>query len=229
VRKKRIFLSLLILLSVLGAVAGALAVLLKQEPEFYRREMAVGSSLDDQSRAIDMLVRAGNLQDNVFRSTEWGETFTAEEINAVLRENLTRRNALTTAMFGELQDPRVAIEDDILKLGFRYGTILGTCVISLELRFWLVQNEPNTIAIEIVSLRAGAIPLNKQWPMDYLSDAARSQHAEMTWYRHGGNPVGLCRLFVDRPQRDSRVGGIEVRDGRLTIFGKHVTESASPQ
>jgi len=223
--KKKFVLSLLILLGAGLLVVGVLGVLLKQDPTFYEREIAYGATKDDQVLAISMLSRASNLQDAVFHSNEWGETFTAEEINAVLRENLTRRNDLTSKTLGELNDPRVAIIGDQFRIGFRYGEGFWSTVISVELRLWLVKDEPNTIAIEVVGLNAGALPLNKQWPLEQLSEAARSQHAEIKWYRHKGNPVGLCRLFVDRPQRDARVAGLKIADGCITIYGKH-TEAA---
>jgi hypothetical protein len=221
VRKKKWFWSLLLLLGTIGLVGGLLGVFLKQEPNFYLREISAGPSVDDQSTAINTLVRASNLQDAIFRSAEWGETFTADEWNAVLRENLTSRNDLSSKLFGELSDPRIAIEDDRLKIAFRYGEGFWSTVISMELRLWVVKDEPNTIAIEVVSLSAGAVPLNKQWPLDQLSEAARSQHAEITWYRNKGNPVGLCKLFVDRPQRDARLHGLKLEDGRITLYGRH--------
>ena len=53
--------------------------------------------------------------------------------------------------------PRVAIDGDRLKLGFRYGEGFWSTVVSVELRVWLVADEVNLMAVEVCDLRAGRL------------------------------------------------------------------------
>src|SRR5947209_10563373 len=48
----------------------------------------------------------------------------------------------------DVKDIRVALEDDLIRVGFRYGEGEWNCIVSLEFRAWLVANKPNTIRSE---------------------------------------------------------------------------------
>jgi len=238
-RKKRVLLSIAILFVAIVVAVCVVGVLLKQKPDFYTREMANSGTPDDQSLAINTVNRISDLQAAMFRDPDlastgswtWGATFTAEDVNALLRENRTRQSDLSAKLFGELDDPRVAIEDDRLRIAFRYGEGFWSTIVSVEMRMWLVTDEADTIAIEITGLSAGSLPLNKQWPLDQITEVLRSQHVDVKWYRNKGNkgnPVGICQLFVNRTQRDTHLLGLKLADGRFTVAGRHTDASAVP-
>ena len=102
---------------------------------------------------------------NFFRAT-----FSADELNSFFRER--ESNPLTAAILGDLPDPRVSIEDDRLRVAFRQGDGFWSTVIELELRMWLVKDQSNLLAVEIVRFQAGALPLPKNWILDDIGSAA---------------------------------------------------------
>ena len=51
--------------------------------------------------------------------------------------------------------------------------------------------------MEIVSLQAGSLPLSTGTLLDYISEAARREHIDISWYRQEGHPVAIMRFQAD--------------------------------
>ena len=109
-------------------------------------------------------------------------------------------------------DPRIAIEGDRLKLGLRYGKGFWSTIVSVELRIWLVADEVNLMGMEVCGLHAGRLGISAQSILDAIEELAREAKIDVTWYRHGRNPVGLFKFFPDQPRPVSQVLTLEVRD-----------------
>jgi hypothetical protein len=118
--------------------------------------------------------------------------FTEEQINSYFEEDFIR-SGYTGVLPEGVSAPRVAIEADRLRVGFRCGTKPWSTVISLDLRIWLVAKEPNVVAIEVRGLHAGALPISVHTIMDRLTEVARDREIDVNWYRYNGNPVALLR------------------------------------
>ena len=92
-------------------------------------------------------------------------------------------------------------------------------IICIDWRVWLAPREPNVVALELQGLHAGSLPISAQSLLEQISDIARRQNIDVTWYRHDGNPVALLRF-----QNDSRVGvqlhQLELSSGKLTLVGR---------
>ncbi len=118
-----------------------------------------------------------------------------------------------------LSEPRVAIEPDKLRVGFRYGMGSWSTVVSIDLRVWLVAKEPNVVALEFEGMHAGALPISSQSLLENASQTARRHDIDPTWYRHNGHPVLLLRFQAGRSRPTFQLQQFELHAGVLSIAG----------
>lgn len=227
-RRRSVLFALLIVVLAVATVAGVLALLVKQEPGFYTANP--GDETSDARVASEVLTRFGDLMQDVRLNPEWGGSFTASELNAFLHENLREDGWLARVLPPELHAPRVAIEGDRVKVAGRVGDGIWSTVVSAELRVWLVKDEVNTVAVELVGMRAGALPVELQWfrSLDAIAEAVRDRNADVSWYRHDGHLVGVFRLYADQPRPQTQLRLVTVADGRVTVAGRSMVEAAPP-
>ena len=129
-----------------------------------------------------------------------------------------------------VRGPRVALEPGHLRLYFRYGSEPWQTVVSIYLKVWLPREEPNAVALELVSMRAGALPIVSQSLMEVISEAARRNDIGITWYRRQSNPVALLR-FQSSPRPTVQLQRLELTQGKLRIAGRSLEDGpprASP-
>lgn len=214
--------TLLLILLTLGVVGGVAALLVKVEPAFYARETADTPRPDDTVLAGMVTTRLGELQDDVSDKPDWGATFTTDEINAFLRSGNTGKDPVASPLMAGTNRPRVDIQGDRLILADRVGSGLFSTVLSVELRAWLVDKEPNLLAVEVVGFYAGSMPLPKRAVMNRMGDAARRLKADVTWYRHDGHPVGLFKLFANQTGASTQLLALKLKDGILSVGGKNL-------
>jgi hypothetical protein len=219
-RRRSKLLAVLLLVAGLAAAAAAVVSTARLEPVFYARAGAP-ADWETRERAARLLTRLQDLKNEVRSKAEWGDTFTAAELNAFFAENLCSRDGLGAALPEKLHAPRVAIDGDRVKIGFRYGHGFWSSVVWVEFRVWLVKDEVNLAAVEVCDLRAGRLPLGTQSILDAVSEAAREWNIDVTWYRNDGNPVGLFRFFADQPTTPpTQVLTLEAADGKVTVAGR---------
>jgi hypothetical protein len=218
--------TLLLVLLVLGTAAGVVVWLLKSEPAFYARETADTPRPDDPVLAGLVTTRLGELQEDVFSKPDWGATFTTDEVNAFLRSGNTGKDPIASPLVAALNRPRVDVKGDRLVLSDRSGSGLFSTVLTLELKAWLVDKEPNLLAVEVVGFYAGSMPLPKRSVMDRLGDAARKLKADVNWYRNGGNPVGLFRLFANQPGATTQLLTLKIKDDKVSVGGKNLSRGS---
>jgi hypothetical protein len=224
VRRRSVVLAVLIVLGALATVAGVLGLLLKQEPAFYAAGAA--GDLDDGSLASGVLTRFGDLRNDIREKPEWSATFTAGELNAFLRRNLEDGGWFAKLLPPELSGLRVAIDGDRLKIAGRAGEGLWSTVLSMELRVWLVKDEVNTVAVELIGMWAGALPVEVQWfrSLDSIAEDVRDSNVDVNWYRHNGHLVGVFRFYADQPRPPTQIRTVQVEGGRVTIAGRSMTD-----
>ena len=168
------------------------------------------------------MTRVQDLKNDIRTKGEWGETFTAEELNCFFAEMMTANGTFAGMLPKGFHSPRVAVEGDRLRLGFRYGRGFWSTIVSVEFRVWLVADEVNLMAVEVCALRAGRLSVGAQSILDAIGETARSSNIDVTWYRYNGNPVGLFRFFPDQPRPASQVLTLEVQDGKIVVAGRSV-------
>src|SRR5947209_18605172 len=128
----------------------------------------------------------------------------------------------------DVKDIRVALEDDLIRVGFRYGEGEWNCIVSLEFRAWLVANKPNTIALELCDFRAGALPMGTRSLIDYITEAARRQYIDVTWYRRSGHPVALMRLQANQARPTFQLRRLEVTPGKFVVASSPTRGAGTP-
>ena len=173
-----------------------------------------------REKSAKLVTRVQDLKNEIRSKPEWGDTFTAEDLNCFFVENMSRRDGLCSVLPDGLHSPRVSIDGDRLRLGFRYRQGFWSTVVWVELKVWLVANEVNLIAVEVCDLSAGGLPIGSHSILDAITEAARDSNIEVTWYRNKGNPVGLFRLYADQPRPAAQVLTLEVKDGKIVIAGR---------
>ncbi|MBA4063704.1 MAG: hypothetical protein C0501_08325 [Isosphaera sp.] len=221
-RRRPLLVASAVLLLLAAAAVGTVGFLLKCEPEFYA---AAGCPADYDTRvkASHVLTRVQELKHDIRTKAEWGEAFAADELNCFFAEMMAGQGGFASLLPAGFHSPRVAVDGDRVRLGMRYGTGLWSTVVWVEFRAWRVADETNLVAVEVCDLRAGRLAVGAQTVLDAVAEAARASNVEVTWYRHGGNPVGLFRFFPDQPRPASHVLTLEVRDGGVTVAGRTLT------
>ena len=109
---------------------------------------------------------------------------------------------------------------DLEELTFYVEASCRDTVVRLDLNLWLVVREPNVVAIELLGVHAGALPISIQSMLEELADSAQQANIEVTWYRHEGHPVALLHFQADREHPRYLLQRLELQDGRLVLAGK---------
>lgn len=212
----------LLLVFTASIVLGIVGVLLKREPEFYIRETIQDTRPEDSSQASEVVTRLGDLRGEIFTKSRWGARFSAAELNAFCREGQSGKDPIASVLLESLNQPRVGVDGDVFRLAFRKGDGFFSTVFSVGLKMWLVKDQTNVLAVEIVEMHAGSMPLSKRWTLDSITQIARDLKAEVTWYRHNGNPVGLFRLFANQTQSSAQVLTFKIEDNSIAIGGQNL-------
>jgi hypothetical protein len=219
-RRKSLILALLVVAALLGAIGTSLACLVWHEPAFYRRG-AVAPGPQRQTWSGQFLGEMNHLSSAIQREEEtWDAEFTTEQINAFLQEDFIKLRLDETMLPENIDAPRVALDDECLRLGFRYGYGRWSTIITVDLRLWVAQGEANTVALELLGLHAGALPVSAQSLLEHVSEAAQRSGVDVSWYRHDGHPVALLRFGPDQPRTTVHLKHVEIKAGRLVLQGR---------
>ncbi|MBP3960351.1 hypothetical protein J8F10_34415 [Gemmata sp. G18] len=225
-RRRPMFLALALLAAFAGLATGAIVFAAKRDPAFYAATASRPADWDSHERSAKLLTRVLDLQNDIRAKAEWGDTFTAEELNCFFIENMGAKDGLCDLLPKGFHSPRIAIEGDHLKLGLRYGEGFWSSIVWMDLKVWLVADQVNVAAVEVCALKAGQLPFGSQSILDKIGDVARESSIDVTWYRNKSNPVGLFRFFAKLPRPTSQVLTLEVKDGKLTIAGRSFLDPA---
>lgn len=207
------------LLIAAAAGAGGLWWSLFQSPDFYRTVLEQERRADPVARKAEakrFVHRTMKLVDDIRHSDAWSQDFTEDEINAWLAEELQRK-------FGDwlppgVSEPRVHIESDAIHVGFQYeepGQWSG--VVSLRVLPWI--NEPNQLALQFESIRAGLVPVPVEQIVEGTTEHARASGWQVEWQQHDGYDVALIRLATEK-EPSAELDGVELRDGSLHVHGR---------
>jgi len=220
-KKKTLILASLSLLLTAGIVT-AMILMAMHEPGFYRRaEVSPGKVRKEMSGAfVGQFAKLLNYWKD-WRG-EWNVSFTEAQINSFFAEDFVGPDAGNSAAVLAQQgiaDPRIIMENDKLRLAFRYGTGAWSTVLSYDLKLWLAPKEVNVVCVEILGRHAGALPIGTQSLLNEFSELAGKQGIEVTWYRHEGNPVALIRFQANGSRPTAQLRRLDVKQGWITIGG----------
>jgi hypothetical protein len=146
----------------------------------------------------------------------WCGVFRDRQVNAWLAWDFARKHA--DILPEGVSDPRVSFNDGRITLGFHVKNGPITTVVSARGRVWLP--EPNFVAIELETVRAGALPIPSRLLVQTISSVVQSAGLGVEWRQHAGKPVALVRLTRPEKQAAVRLDRVEVREGMLYLAGR---------
>ena len=103
-----------------------------------------------------------DLKNDIRTKREWGETFTADELNSFFGEMMCANGTFAGMLPKRFHSPRVAVQGDRLRLRLPYGTGFWSTVVSVEFRVWLVAEQVNLMAVEVSDLRLGGLGVGRR-------------------------------------------------------------------
>ena len=113
----------------------------------------------------------------------------------------------------------MAIARDVLTLGFRTSSGGVETVISVDAAVSLT--EQGAVAIRLIAVRAGALPLPVLQLADELADACKKLKLPVRWTRQDGKPVALVEIRTSEPVY---VDAIQLDDNQLYVAGHTETD-----
>jgi len=216
--RKSFYIALALVLLLIAAVVGLFSYLLSREPKFYAAA-EVPPGPDRQQASENFEKEATSLYSQIQNETEWETYFDEHEVNSWLAEDFIRSN-LVQHLPKEISDPRVAFQPDRVLLAFRYGADSVSSVVSIEARVWMSRQEPNTIALQIEQMKAGALPLTTRFVQERLTESAHNLDIDLQWYRHDGYPVAVLRFQSQKREPTVQLEELKLMDGRIYLKGR---------
>lgn len=173
--RKRLITSAAQILGFSALVFGGLYWAAKRPPAFYTHsEMAAGPART--ARSAEAVGNFFLIRDRLANfDPNWEVVFTAEQLNAYFQEEFQSHGGDENLPEG-FTSPRIQFEDGKMRLGLRYGSGWRSTIISIQVKVWLVPGQTNVLAMEIVSLKAGAMPLSTGSLLDRISQFARRRN-----------------------------------------------------
>jgi hypothetical protein len=206
----------------LAAIAALVVVLggayyaARQVQPFYEQALRIKPEVLQQNRR-ELESRATALYSDARQHGQWHALFKAEQINGWLATQLaeSQDDELST----NLRDPRVAIAPEALTLGFRTTSRGVDTVISVDAAVFLTDE--GAVAIRLVSVRAGALPLPVLPLADEIAAACNELSLPVRWTQQDGLPVAVVEIQSD-PSTEKRrfyIDSIELGEGELYVAG----------
>jgi hypothetical protein len=207
----------------LAGSTGVVFLLIRHEPEFYRETaLREGEGKKRTQRSGEFLSRLNQFHQDIAFQTSWNAEFREDLINSFFDEQFVPLGFDKRVLPEGISAPRVAIEHDQIRLAFRYHLGPFSTIISINMRVWLTPREPNVIALELRGLHAGSLPIAAQSLLESVSETARQNNIEVTWYRHQGNPVALLRFQADQDRPTYRLDHLVLEPGVIRVDGRSV-------
>ncbi|MCI0331768.1 MAG: hypothetical protein L0228_00915 [Planctomycetes bacterium] len=202
--------------ALLVAVLGSAYYAAQQVQPFYKQALEVQPEvLVRGSRELES--RATALYSDARQQGQWHALFTAEQINGWLATQLAANQ--DRELPTNIRDPRVAIAKDLLTLGFSTKSGGVDTVVTVDASVFLTAE--GSVAIRLMSVRAGALPLPVMRLADELAAGCKKLSLPVRWTQQDGEPVALVELHSD-PASDKPqfyIDTIELGESELYVAG----------
>ncbi len=190
----------------------------QQVPEFYVQALA--APRETQAAAGQELERqALSLNSQVRRPGRWEARFTQDQINGWLAVDLPEK--FPGSLPGGVSEPRVAVSPDQVQLAVKWQQGSTSAVLSAAGEIRLTQ-QPNEVAIRILSVRAGALPVPLARFLDEIANRASSSGLPLEWTEVEGDPVALIKLPLEREEfrgKQLLVEELRLEEGAIVVAG----------
>ncbi len=185
-------------------------------PRFYRKPPTLPPALR-RAEARRFEAQSLQLRNDLYNEPRWQATFTDEEINAWLAEELVAQFA--DQLPPGVHEPRVAFDADRITLAFGLDQGPFRPVI------WVVAraraDDDNVIALTLEKIRAGALPIAADDVLARIARRAADRGLDIVWTRDpSGCPVALIRYSPAPGRPDVVLERLQVLPGRLVIAGR---------
>jgi hypothetical protein len=228
VSQRSVLLAVVLVLLLAAGVLATLAVLVRQEPEWYVvAAVPPGNERLAQSKAGKAeLIK---LYTNITKEREWDEQITDVQLNSYFEEDFIREGYDKLVLPDDIGRPRFVFEEDRIRLGFRYGRGVWSSVVSIDLRVWLPACEPNVVALELEGFHAGKLPISAQSLLEKVAEVGRKNGIDVNWYRNNGHPVALLRFQPDQPRPTFQLQAVQLSNHTLMIQGRSLDQNPAPK
>jgi hypothetical protein len=169
------------------------------------------------------------LRNHARQPGRWEAEFTAEQLNGWLATDLPQK--FPELLPPQVRDPRLVIESRRARFACRFTGEAGSTVVSCALELHLTE-EPNTLAIRVGRVRAGALPVPLRQFLDPISAAASNGRIPLRWSQTEGDPVALLTLpgKLDKSAAgEFHLDTIELREGSVYLAGSTNSSDLQPQ
>jgi hypothetical protein len=82
--------------------------------------------------------------------------------------------------------------------------------------------------VEVLSARAGGLPISSRAILNQLSEYAQNQNFKFTLYRHDTNPVAIVELQPSQPQSSHILTCLRIQSEKITMQGKTLEHALGP-
>ena len=227
VLQRNFILAALLITLLTGGVTAGLGSLARRAPGFYDR-VALPEGPERVAKSQEFTTELVELIANIASEKEWYAHFNQDSVNAYLQEGKLR-----TGLQGDLlpeiaDDPRVEILPDRIRVGVRYGKGPWSTIVSMESRFWLADDEPNTVVVQFLGMRVGTLPIHAQHLLEQVADSLRQSGVEVSWFRYQGFPTAVLRFGADQARADYQIVDLGIENGKIHVRGKSADPEPAP-
>jgi hypothetical protein len=189
----------------------------KQVPEFYAR--ATQTPLESAKACQQMTAGVTQLKNEAGKIGSWRASFSCDEINAWLIEELPKKFPQLLAKGAS--EPRILIEQNRVLAAVRYKSHSIDTVISCELEVELTE-QPNMLALRVIQLKAGALPLPIGNFAKGISKEAAKGDIDIRWDVTEKGPIALVTVPSEHPRyvyNPVIVEAVQLEAGSLSLAG----------
>lgn len=190
------------------------SVLTQCDPEFYTQRLNPFEEQQREDLSKQFLAKATRLLSDLQNAQAWTTEFDEPMINAWLADDFEENHASQVLPSGVSQ-PRIQIDGDVARIGFRYRTGFFSTVIQIGVRVWIPRRD--VLAVEFDRAWCGKLPLPTTYTQQLVESFAHSHNMNVTWKRHGRSLVAFLEL--SRDQRDLVLQKIEIKDHAIRLKG----------
>jgi len=216
------------LLTLLAAGGRALIDATQTPPEFYQQALHI-----EPTRAVES---GEKLEEQVFafrnqvkKPRRWSLRLTDEEINGWLASDLEEK--FPHLLPDHVKNPRVAVQEKTILVGCEYKGQSLNSVLAVSLDIYLVEGEPNVVAIQMHDATAGLLPVPLSQLVHEIDTYAKKGNLPLRWQQRDGDPVMLITVPSEGEEIEGviRVDALELREGEILLEGETIKTEMEAQ
>jgi hypothetical protein len=209
-----------ILVVVLVGISVSLYFASQYVPPFYRDAVNVDSA-KQKAAGLHMLEQVTALAAAFKKDGEWDASFTSEEVNAWLADDLHKEHP--NSMPKTLDNPRISIKGNRVTVACLFEVDHFWSVVSLNVEPYM--SKPDVLALRFVNARAGLVPMPLEKVLAQLPQIASRLKLHLEWRQVDGAPVALLSIPPEpEGKRQVHLDALQLGKDEISISG-HSTKN----